>query len=413
MKSPAILLFASVQLLFAQGPLDPADFPAPIHKSFQEIWDELQTVEGSIATQQARIVELRNQTTELRELGEFLHYSAGRRLPWTIVIVESGLQAGRDPSLAFGTDGHPAIAFQDISNSLLEFVRFDGSVWSFATVDSPIGPSSSPSLAFGTDGHPAISYVAGLPFEDLKFAQFDGSLWNPVTVNSTDDVGGYTSLAFDADGHPAISHHDDASGDLKIARHDGTNWTVSPVDSVSGASVGSFNSLAFGPDEQPAIACWQGGPGLEAVKLARFDGTDWSVTPIFGDGRYVSLAFGPDGHPAVCFQDWGLKNLMFARFDGSAWNVETVDSTDDVGGTTSLAFGPDGQPAIAYLDETNFALKFARLAGGTWIITTVDADGGVGFAPSLAFGPDGLPAIAYGGTGVLKYAHMEVFQASP
>jgi len=237
---------------------------------------------------------------------------------------------------------------------------------------------------------------------------------------STIDVSlSENAMAFGPDGQPAIAYNDPyGSQDLKFARFDGSQWTISVVENIG--IDGRGVSLAFGPDGQPAISYLAG--STFSVRFARFDGTAWAVTVVHDAALAgsTSLAFGPDGQPAIAYPSRVnfQHHLNFARFDGSAWTAPVVvDPANYTGYSASLAFGPDGQPVIAYESGFNRTVKFARLSSGGWITSLVD-DGGaaeVGFSIALAFGPTKAPAIAYrsyqdtgGGNSIskVKYAHL-------
>ena len=97
---------------------------------------------------------------------------------------------------------------------------------------------------------------------------------------------------------------------------------------------------------------------------------------------------------------------LSVSYAGTVWNIETVDSTGDVGWYLSLAFDSGGNPCISYLDYTNGDLKYAKWTGSSWNIQTVDSTGDVGKYSSLAFDSGGNPCISYYGVtnGDLKYA---------
>ena len=74
----------------------------------------------------------------------------------------------------------------------------------------------STSLAMSPAGQPAISYYDGTN-GDLKLAQFNGTNWTITTVDSIGNVGLTTSLTFSSAGQPAICYYDATNGDLKFA----------------------------------------------------------------------------------------------------------------------------------------------------------------------------------------------------
>ena len=49
----------------------------------------------------------------------------------------------------------------------------------------------------------------------------------------------------------------------------------------------------------------------------------------------------------------------------AGWDIETVDSTGDVGTYTSIALDANGYPHISYHDEDNGNLKYACFNGTT------------------------------------------------
>ena len=92
----------------------------------------------------------------------------------------------------------------------------------------------------------------------------------------------------------------------------------------------------------------------------------------------------------------------------SSWNIQTVDSTCDVGRTTSIALDKTGHSHISYWDYTNGELKYASYNGQTWDIETVDSTGWSGYTVFTAIDLDaaGRPRISYdnGSRAELKYA---------
>ncbi len=88
------------------------------------------------------------------------------------------------------------------------------------------------------------------------------------------------------------------------------------------------------------------------------------------------------------------------------WEIETIDSTGNVGSLSSIAVDSSGGVHISYLDDTNTALKYATNASGTWRIETIDNSGYIGASTSIAVDSSGGVHISYVVKGIddLKYA---------
>lgn len=245
--------------------------------------------------------------------------------------------------------------------------------------------------------------------------------WVVTTVDAT--IGGGASspnsLTFGPDGQPAISYQYDSLSHLRFARFNGSNWTVTTVDTTLLSA--DYNSLGFGTNGQPVIA-YESGLGDVDLKLARFNGSAWSneiVDAAASAGYKCSLKHGADGQPAISYVSisGSTQTLMFARFNGSVWSNQVVEAGPGVTfGTTSLAFDGSGLPAIAYQEDTSDILKFTRFNGSSWNMHTVDVSGVISSESlTLGFAPDGVPVIAYssfmgGGTNEVRYARQLYFE---
>ncbi len=413
---PALIASLSILLLphaFGQGALTPPPGPpVPTMKSLQEIWDKVGALETRATVLETQNTQLQTANSQLqRQLG--LLTSATVNFAW----VASTVSLGVNPSLAFGPDGQPAIAFNG-----LQLARFDGATWAVTAVPGASG--SFPSLAFGPDGYPAIAYLG--PSGRLYFARFDGTAWS-VTLVETQNSVGLPSLAFGPNGLPGIAYNGNTSYILKYAAFDGSAWTNTSMSDPIGVKSGP--ALAIGPDNRPAIVYRADrlGAAGEAVVLARVNAGTWTTSVVANAGTVTNgpaaIAFGPDGQPAVAYGNNQTQRLYVGRFNGTVWTPSTVSVTQ-TSERLSLAFGLDGQPALAYTTLA-YDLLLARytgsLDGPAWVSTVVDSAGDVGFNSSLAFGPDGQPAIAYGTYGSapdyapasIKFARKGVFKPLP
>jgi hypothetical protein len=178
------------------------------------------------------------------------------------------------------------------------------------------------SLALDGGGSPHISYF-NRTYGDLRYARWDGGQWLIETVDSDGKTGLCTSLALDESDNPHISYYDETNGDLKYAYHVGAggncgpsnNWQCDTVDSKG--DVGLYTSLALDESGNPHISYYDDANG--DLKYARWDGSQWFIETADGAGDvglYTSLALDRGGNPHISYYDAGYGDLKYAYSRG-------------------------------------------------------------------------------------------------
>jgi len=280
---------------------------------------------------------------------------------WQFEIIDSPSTAAL-PSLAIGPDGHPAVAYYNTSGAgSLHIARFDGNRWNTETIDPDATPGNrkSCSLAFAPNGLPVIAYYDDTS-KFLTLARSLGTAWQLETIEKITDAGGTDaapSLAFAPDGQPAIAYYLHTTGDLRFARFDGFIWNLETVDDLG--DTGFFSSLAFGPDGQPAIAYAK---PFGAVGYARLAAGTWvktSVDPTGNSGAYVDLTFASDGTPLIAYRAEAFDAIRLARFDGVQWTW-TAAVVFGASGASAMTLDQAGLPVIAYRALAGDGLRLVR-----------------------------------------------------
>jgi len=326
-------------------------------------------------------------------------------------------------------DGYPAIAYYDLTNSDLKYIRSKDSSGAFW--ESPIrldstGRVGGYSSLQVVNGNPAIAYWDASN-SDLKYIRATdkaGKAWfSPIKVDFAGQVGASCSMQV-VNGVPAISYQDIANTDLKYVKaidSSGMAWAPPVFVDIIG-NVGQYMTSLQVFNGNPAISYWERASNStfsnSTIKFVSANDTSvkaW-IAPIKADvtpdvGLFSSMQV-VNGNPGISYYDFTNKDLKFIRAkdaNGSAWATPvTVDAAGDVGYFTSLKI-VNSNPAIAYIDNTTQHLKFVRAtdaSGSAWgtPIIADKATGKVRFYTSMQI-VDGNPAIAYydNTRGDLKY----------
>ena len=247
------------------------------------------------------------------------------------------------------------IKLNGISGTVPTSLKIDGSTLTLDP-DGDLVPSSTFSITIPSG---AVKDMSGNELDqDYTISFMTAKAWQIETVDSIGSVGSYSSIVTDVYGYPHISYYNSTENDLKYAYKGTSGWQVETVDSEGW--VGEDTSIAIDPSGYPHISYRGGG---DYIKHAWKDDTGWHTEEVVGTGKaagnmYSSIDIDLLGNPHICYYDIRNDDLKYAVKVGPVWNIETVDSTGDVGSYTSLKLDILGRPHISYLDSSNSILKY-------------------------------------------------------
>jgi len=291
---------------------------------------------------------------------------------------------GQFPSLAV-VNGFPAISFHDITNNRLMYVRAtnaNGTAWGVpVVVDDPPGAinvGQYTSLVV-INGNPAIAYydVSNADLKYVRATDADGTTWGaPAILDATGNTGQFLSMAV-VNGNPAISYYDVSNADLKYIRAtdaSGTAWAAAfSVSTIN--NTGQYTSLSV-INGFPAISFYDvSNQDLQYVRATDATGTAWGIpvtlAAIGNTGQFSSLTTVA-GNPAISYQDVSNLDLKYRRAtdaNGTTWAVEETPEAAGSRGAYSNLIVADGNPAIAYYDASGANARFIRsydIIGDHW-----------------------------------------------
>jgi len=319
----------------------------------------------------------------------------------TVEVVQFTNDWGQWLSLDVLPDGRPVAAFYDNTEGAVGFaiatIDADGSVtWAY---EEPDGYPDSGGLDPGDRGKYVDMVIApngdvwlayqDIQNENLRFARryFLSGLWeNGVADGGSgpETASGYfASIALDGSGNPVAAHHDQGTGELRVAHWQGTAFSGSVLDAGTApeveegadpivADVGEFPSLEI-VNGVEYIAYYDKANG--DLKMARGSAGAYTTEVVYDEGdvgAWVDLAID-NGTMHLAFHDVGNQNLLYASGEPGGFRIEVVDDDKYVGADTDVLM-VQGSPRIAYFDGHNNDMKVATRVGDGWDLASVAGD---------------------------------------
>lgn len=306
---------------------------------------------------------------------------------------------GRDSSIALDGAGNVHLATLNTLTNEIVYDKFTPSNMSSQTpgdmtvIDAVGTLEWHTAIATASAGRVHIAYYVPA---GLKYALFDGVSWSTQSVDASGSGAGdaFASIRVDSAGRPHISYYDANLSALKYSSWTGTGWATSIVDGAGTSGVS--NSLALDAAGR-AIICYSN--AADGLKLARWNGSAWTLEIIQASagqsvGLGCSLALDSSGNPRVSYLNATTGVVRYAQWTGSTWSLQTLGFTGAILGT-SIALEPNDRPHIAYGINAP-SMAYAKWNGVTWILDVVAQSwAGPSSAPSMILTPAGNPVIAW------------------
>jgi hypothetical protein len=277
-------------------------------------------------------------------------------------------------SLTLDSKQRPHISYADYgtgSGAKLRHAYWDGATWTV----TPIPLNSDivayyTSIALDPQDRPSMSFYEyrgrkGTDFAvRMRVVTWDGQLWELETVDGENQSGKFNSIAIDSQSrtHLAYANVGAQSAGIRYAVKNGDSWRAEVIEDLNKGSYFGYSAfLTLDKQDNPHIV--YSNSSQRSVRYATHDGKQWilrtidSVSGISYPDRH-SIAIGDDGTAYISYYDLGAGALKLASGKGQEWVREVVDS-GGVGFTSSSAVH-GGQIWIAYADVVNKAMKVAR-----------------------------------------------------
>jgi Carboxypeptidase regulatory-like domain len=139
---------------------------------------------------------------------------------------------------------------------------------------------------------------------------------------------------------------------------------------------------------------------LFAVVLGKPAIAVWDIETVDSSGEvgwYCSLAIDSSNVPHIAYYHRTNYDLKYAKWNGTSWETEIVDGTTrSCGQYASIDLDTSGNPHIAY---QSVSITCANWTGSAWNIVNTGSNTTVGYGASLAVGSDDSIHISYANSG--------------
>jgi hypothetical protein len=194
------------------------------------------------------------------------------------------ITAASEPALSLTPNGLPYVAWSQ-GNGLQQNVfvaRFNGTAWeSVGAAGVPLNFSAgsdarSPSLAFGAQGQPMVAWVEN---GAVRFKLFDGSNWVAGSGGNgpASGVADRVRLASDANGVPVLAWTEGAGANraIRVARDFGFTPLGTQVNAAAPADRTAIDHFGLLADASGGYVTWGQGAAPFDILTRHWDGSAW------------------------------------------------------------------------------------------------------------------------------------------
>lgn len=299
-----------------------------------------------------------------------LLYASPAPIGWQVETVDTAVkteQVKQAVDLVLDAADRPHISYaRGVIDNTLHYATHDGVNWQLEMVDpGPFSVGTHNAIAVDGLGRPHIAYWRD-DGEDLHYAvRVDGS-WQTEIVHA-DDVEGFVDIVIDGLNRPHISYVVGFFYEIRHARKDGANWSLSTV-AENGVSEVFNTQTTIGVDSanRPRVAFGvEFGVGTNyQLRYAAWDGAAWQEETLDGGaGQYASMAIAGDS-VHIAYHDGKYHDLRYLSWD-TRWQTQQQAAGQQTR-AASLAL-IDRAPLLGFHNETTGQVWASRWESGGWV----------------------------------------------
>jgi hypothetical protein len=234
---------------------------------------------------------------------------------WDSQVIDNAAAGALHVQIIIDSNDHPHILYLK-ANGFLTQAYFDGSAWHFENAGVPVAPTAVKIAPDGTIHVAGVMFISGQASQVCEERGLNGS-WTGECFDS--EEGGAPALALAADGTPEIVYGSTENNfnypdTVKLARFDGTNWSIDTIFEASTYRLEPFVAAYYAIDSTGLVKLligtyndyldyfFQHGDSWDLTELG--SGVDFRTGPLFIPS--ISWALDPAGLPHFVFAPDGI-----------------------------------------------------------------------------------------------------------
>ncbi|WOE69577.1 PKD domain-containing protein [Hydrogenimonas thermophila] len=353
-----------------------------------------------------------NNTTHIVYGGDKLYHAFFDGITWHYEIIDDNLSVGSKASIAIDSNDKLYVSYFDAINNSIKFATNNGGIWTSDFVYSKeYIYAVDTSIAVEADGTAHISFIID---GNLSYATNSSGSWDITNID--ENANTFSSIVVDANDSIHISYDGIVGGDvvLRYATNSGGSWQSETVDSTANAIVGEYSSIAVDSKNIVHISYASSDEnGYYYIRHAKKD-SDWQIdtvsTATLEKKSYTSIAIDKNDTIYISYLYNYHTNsgaLKLADFNGTDWSINTLDENIDYGQIfdvmyegssdyniyTSLITDNNNKVHLTYLSQNN--LKYISNVSDSWVQQTVDSGKDIGRYSTITVDNYGKYHIAY------------------
>ncbi len=281
-------------------------------------------------------------------------------------------------SLALSSTGRPSVAFSEAtsfgSNQIYAVRTTSG--WQtevFGQSSLTGGNSLSMDLLMSNDDQPSIGFISGV---GLEYSYREAGLWHTETVipHTADSSVGWAAADIGPNDEPVLvatrySGYQNRNRSIQVARRIGGSWSIEDTGIYA-------DHLKVCVDGNGRITIAYA--DRKDVKVAMETETGWDIQTVYDEADFfgsfydLDMELDSNGYPHITFHA-EPDGFHYAAFNGTDWDI--TDLTGN-GRDNAIGLDPSDRPVIAQLSKSDDdALDFLWTSDGNWVQQTPLAAG--------------------------------------